>query len=315
MLYKVTFCTRETSGWLDTLPAELLFKVLVFCDVVAPDPDRPSRLQQAHAQGVFRQVSRACKRRVDEAIAPRPCSPLRAFFLGDNVALRFVTDPRVRRGAVARFTACGVKGAPPVLPLHLEFLCVQLGDVDPDQLHGVRVRSMSFVGSFRRNPLSQKWRACAVHVVEQLHLVPRDESLAFVRRPPHPFPVSPEGLQFVPLQVNLIGLGLDGVDLEPLRYVHTIILALSTGVTGSQVSKLTGVRTLSLGRGFTSLECVRELVHLRFFFFRDNPEITDVTPLLELRNLRYVDGTNTGVPLCAWSRLQAARPETFVSRG
>lgn len=314
-------------GPLDQLPCDLIVQILRFF-YVTDGPHRNS-VSHAHALGVLRQISRRFKVLIDTATHDGSNSAGPSFCLTGARALRFATVASVRHGAVTRFVAphrvtrthARDRGHTPTaahpLPLHLDFARLRLDFVDPLQVPRVPVRSISLLESF------QTWRSiqekdaswCAQRTIKSLTRLTATESRALVGVAGYDPELTPRAarcnpdhdpsLPYLPVHVNLIGCRLTDINFNTLKYVHTIILIHSTGVTPHQVSQLTCVRVLSLAAdGLPDLECVRTLVHLRFLFFRDNRAITCVEPLHELENLCYVDGTGTRVPERAWIALQ-----------
>lgn len=282
---------------LDNLPHELILTILKYFYT----NNECNHALHAYTLGVMRQISRKYKDLVDVVFS---ASPKTTFFLTGNLALRFAMNPQTRYGALAWFSKYGQQQ--PHLPLHLDFYNVTVNKVDLLQFPLVRVQSVSLVGAFHstnhNNNLDGLWEAThTIRVLEQLTV---EQSMAVISGNMAPVSHIQSRLPYWPIRVNFIGCCLNGADFSVLRHVHTVIMPYSIGVTPYQVSQLKSVRTLSLGSGFTNLECVRSLVHLRLLFFRDNPEITLLQPLHELKHLSYVDGTNTNVPLSEWHALK-----------
>ena len=281
---------------LDNLPSELMLNILKYFYT----SDGYDHVSHAYALGVVRQVGRKYKNLVDYDFSK---SQHTTFNLMGRLALRFAMYPVIRYGAIARFYKYRQQQH---LPLHLDFYGVTVNKVDLLQVPVVRVQSVSLVGAFQstnhNNNLDALWEAThTIRVLEQLTV---EQSMALISGNMAPVSHIHNPHPYWPIRVNFIGCCLHGADFSVLRHVHTVIMAYSAGVTPHQVSQLKSVRTLSLGSGFTDLECVRSLVHIRFLFFRNNPEITSLEPLHALEHLSYVDGTNTNVPLSAWHALK-----------
>jgi len=281
---------------LNNLPSELILKILKYFYT----NDGYNHVSHAYALGVVRQVARKYKNLVDYDFSKLQHT---TFNLTGRLALRFVINPVIRYGAIARFYKYRQQQH---LPLHLDFYGVSVNKVELLQVPVVCVHSVSLVGAFQstnhNNNLDGLWEAThTIRVLEQLTV---EQSMALISGNMAPVSHIHSPLPYWPIRVNFMGCCLHGADFSVLRHVHTVIMAYSAGVTPHQVSQLKSVRTLSLGSCFTDLECVRSLVHIRFLFFRNNPEITSLEPLHALEHLSYVDGTNTNVPLRAWHALK-----------
>ena len=286
---------------LDNLPHELMLNILKYFYT----NNEYNHVSHAYALGVVRQVGRKYKNLVDVLFCE---SPKTTFFLTGKLALRFAMDPQTRYGALARFSRYKQQQQQQQhLPLHLDFYGVTVNKVDRFQVPLVRVHSVSLVGAFQstnlNNNLDGLWEA--IHTIRVLEQLTVEQSMALISgNMAHVEPKYDTSLPYWPIRVNLIGCCLRDANFSLLRCAHTVIMPFTTGVTPYQVSQLNSVRTLSLGSGFTDLECVRSLVHLRFLFFRANAGITSLQPLHKLEHLCYVDGTNTNVPLSEWTALK-----------
>lgn len=272
---------------LNNLPHELLLYIIKWFYTCK----EYNHVSHAYALGVIREINHKYKDLVDEL-------PRTSFYLTGKLALRFFQNPTIRHGAISRFC----KDEHRELPLHLDFYGVTISVTKAELLQSpvVHVTSVSLVGAFQSinnlDVFTELWPA--THTIREIKQLSVEQSMALVSTTPANIT---SNFPYWPISVNFRECCLRDANFYTLQNAHTVLMAYTTNSTPYQVSQLKNVRFLSLGSGFTNLECVRSLVHLRYLFFRNNPKITSIEPLHALEHLCYVDGLNTNVLHGAWT--------------
>lgn len=308
---------------INTLPGDLFLIVFDFLYarvvVSAGSAARVSRhtnltSRTAFQIGLFRRVSRYFKDLLDRVYV---FDNTQFYSVTSKLAFGFLTSEKTRRGVVSRFKRHVSRGLP--VPVHLDLTGLNFKTLMlRPHATVVCVQSISFVGSVFKLPetLRDRLPVKSPHLLSELTVLNHDESVQLIggrhARFNHGFFAEHQHVPYVPLQVNLIGMTLAGVNLDALRDVHTIILALSTGVTPGQISRFTCARKLSLSNDMADLECVRNLIHLKHLYFRNSPRVDNVDVLYSLSALEYVDGKRSGVAAADWAALQVARPSLAI---